>query len=130
MENEEESLIERLRLETKWSPEAAPVGVRAEFRCEYCGLDFLANPWNYKLIQIDHIVPLSEGGSRTDYENQALACVPCNYNFKRWYNPRKDAGSEADRAALIAAASAYIQEQMKKTEEELVELRTIVGDRT
>lgn len=33
---------------------------------------------NGKATQVDHIIPLSEGGSRLDHDNLRASCLPCN----------------------------------------------------
>lgn len=47
---------------------------RAYQLCEYC---HTAERWQYVRFTIDHVVPLSQGGS-DDAENLALACFHCN----------------------------------------------------
>ena len=107
-----QAVVDQVMATNKWSVEAARLAERADFRCEYCGLDFLASPENYKLFQVDHIVPISKGGSLIDFENFALACKPCNYSFKRSFDPRTMAGAEPTRAALITAAKQCIEERV------------------
>ena len=50
------------------------VSVRAEDRCEYCGL---AQAGQEAAFHIDHILPVVAGGE-TILENLALACVSCS----------------------------------------------------
>lgn len=47
---------------------------RAGERCEYC---HTSEHWQYIPFTIDHVVPLSKGGT-DDPENLALACFHCN----------------------------------------------------
>ena len=47
---------------------------RARQLCEYC---HTAELWQYVRFTIDHITPLSQGGS-DDTDNLALACFHCN----------------------------------------------------
>jgi len=47
---------------------------RANFLCEYCHTD---ERWQLVQFTIDHIVPISEGGTG-ELENLALACFHCN----------------------------------------------------
>ncbi len=54
--------IDRIAENKDWSTGTAYLCLRADFKCEYCGLDFLASPDNYKQIQVDHIVPKSKKG--------------------------------------------------------------------
>jgi hypothetical protein len=49
------------------------VFTRYGFRCGYCG----AKPGQSKLT-IDHVIPTSKGGDKTDPNNLAAACKPCN----------------------------------------------------
>ena len=62
------------------SPAKIPAAVREQVRrrahylCEYCHVSEL---WQYTAFTMDHIVPLSQGGS-SDVDNLALACFPCN----------------------------------------------------
>ena len=46
--------------------------MRDDYTCQYCG----AQPGKEHLT-MDHIMPRSRGG-RTDWENVATACAPCN----------------------------------------------------
>lgn len=50
------------------------VRVRAEELCEYCHTN---ERWQYIPFTIDHVIPLSLGGSTT-LGNLALACFHCN----------------------------------------------------
>lgn len=50
------------------------VRARAKSLCEYCHTD---ETWQYVPFTIDHVVPVSLGGSSTS-ENLALACFHCN----------------------------------------------------
>ena len=108
-----ESVVEKLVATKKWGKEIARLAVRANFCCEYCGLDFLLTPENYKLFQVDHIVPISGGGSIADFDNLAVACKPCNFSFKRRYDPRPKAGENANRQDLINEAWRYIKQKKR-----------------
>jgi 5-methylcytosine-specific restriction endonuclease McrA len=121
-----EAVVEKLVATTKWGRELARLAVRANFCCEYCGLDFLLTPDNYKLFHVDHIVPLSGGGKIADFDNLAAACNPCNFSFKRRYDPRTKAGENANRQDLINAAWEHIKQKKKNTDQELNTLRAIV----
>lgn len=56
---------------TLWRPLRVEVFRRDGFRCAYCG----ATP--PALLECDHIVPLSRGGSN-DLDNLTTACRACN----------------------------------------------------
>lgn len=60
----------------------ATVRQRAKELCEYC---HASEQWQYVQFTIDHIVPLTEGGS-SDLNNLALACFHCNRRKGRSQN--------------------------------------------
>ncbi len=60
-----------------WSAESLVLGIRAGFRCEYCGRDLLRSVDSYDAWQIDHIHPSSRGGGDS-FDNKAVACGTCN----------------------------------------------------
>ena len=47
---------------------------RAKFLCEYC---HASEKWQYVSFTVDHVIPLSKGGTDTP-DNLALACFHCN----------------------------------------------------
>ena len=47
---------------------------RANYLCEYC---HASEKWQYVRFTIDHVIPLTLGGSDT-LDNLALACFHCN----------------------------------------------------
>jgi len=55
----------------------ALVRVRADDRCEYCGLPQAALP--FARFHIDHIIAEQHGGT-DDAENLALCCARCNFS--------------------------------------------------
>ncbi|MGC2210576.1 MAG: HNH endonuclease signature motif containing protein [Candidatus Korobacteraceae bacterium] len=120
-----EDVVQRLVATGQWSDEDARLGERANYHCEYCDLDLLENIQNYKLWQKDHITPIGSGGS-TDFENLALACKTCNWNWKNRWNPR-NIEPEHTREKLIQAVRLYVAEQIRRAEEELEGFRMIVG---
>ncbi|MYB41005.1 MAG: HNH endonuclease [Chloroflexi bacterium] len=97
---------------------------RAGFRCEFCSADLLGSVDAYTVWESEHIVPRKAGGLDT-LENMALACRPCN-QLKGTYDPRDEAGPEADRDALDAEARRYVQQRRARRHDELVELRALV----
>lgn len=108
---DKEQIIRELVATKKWSEPHARVAVRAKFRCEYCDLDLLMDPHKYKLWQIDHIIPkqlVSDGDDADDSENWAIACKPCNVDFKWTFDPRPKDGQKFDRATLISEAKKQI----------------------
>ncbi len=51
---------------------------RDGYKCVYCGRDGRADFWVYVLLQVDHVVPKSKGGSEDDESNLVTACMVCN----------------------------------------------------
>ncbi|MEN6601159.1 MAG: HNH endonuclease signature motif containing protein [Bryobacteraceae bacterium] len=125
--NNDNELIKGLEATRKWSRQSALLGKRARFCCEYCGLDFLVSVENYKLWQVDHIVPTCSGGDPTDFDNLAVACKVCNWDWKNRWDPRSAAGENASREALIQAVREHIRFRKSRTDEELALVRRIVG---
>lgn len=115
-----EIVTEEIQKQLGWGPQNAQGGVRAGFRCEYCGKDLLSSLDEYDAWQIDHIVPKSAGGSE-ELANIALACRTCNH-FKHSYAP---IGSTRDER--IADAKRYVLDRRRDKLRELNILRAIVG---
>ena len=119
-------VVRRLVATGKWGEDPARLGERAGYVCEYCGLDLLSSPENYKEWQTDHIVPQGCGGT-DDFDNLALSCRTCNVSFKSRWNPRDCAGDNASREDLIAAARVYISRKKAEARAEVNKVREIVG---
>jgi 5-methylcytosine-specific restriction endonuclease McrA len=124
--SDEERIVSELVATGKWSDRFVRLSLRADFKCEYCGLDFLASPENYKQWQCDHIVPKKHGGSE-DFDNIAATCRNCNFSFKGHWDPRTQAGRDATRADLIKAAKWYIGERKRLTEQQIAREKVIMG---
>jgi len=50
---------------------------RDKYRCQYCGLDGLANFENSLIMSVDFVVPRARKGKK-DASNLVTACRPCN----------------------------------------------------
>ena len=122
-----EEVVAQLVATRKWAEVTARLGERAKYLCEYCDLDLLQTPEHYKMWQVDHIVPTSCGGDPADFDNLAIACKTCNWDWKSKWDPRPTAGQNASRAELIKAVREHIQNPKLKIEEELKRIRKIVG---
>jgi 5-methylcytosine-specific restriction endonuclease McrA len=84
----------------------AEVAVRAKFKCEYCGLDFLKSPEHYRQWVWDHVVPRHRGGGE-DSDNKAAACRICNL-LKGVFDPTNAGKNMMSRSEKIKAAQEYI----------------------
>ena len=125
-----EEIVTRLVGTRKFgSIEAARLGERAGWKCEYCGLNILATLENYKLWQTDHIIPKCKGGLE-DFDNLALSCLHCNWHFKRDFDPRPAPGlPPLSRKELIDAVKIHIEKTRKFPEADLELFREIIGHR-
>lgn len=121
----EDDLVERFVATGKWFPLTARLFIRARYKCQYCGFDLLGSVDALKLMEVDHIVPPSKGGSREDISNLVIACTHCNRHLKRSWDPRTAAGPTADREQLIAAVRTYVSELREKREPHLKASRAI-----
>lgn len=122
-----EGLVHELVKFGNWSESAVRYGIRANFCCEYCGMDLLASVDNFRQWENDHIVPTSASGLDSD-QNIAVACRTCNWHIKRGWNPQDVCGADASRERLIRATQAYIRQQRTRFLRELVEVREIVDE--
>ena len=80
----------------------------------------MSSPESYKLWQVDHIVPLSDGGEAASLENLALACKTCNWDWKGRWNPA-DGSKDLTRNELIERVRNRVTEKRAKTEKEIEE---------
>jgi len=77
--------------------------------CEYCGLDATPDARLLALLEGDHIVPRSRGGSENPL-NYAMACSVCN-ELKKGYDPSLGKGSprtRRDRRLLVEKTRAEL----------------------
>ena len=112
----------------------ATAGTLANFRCEYCGIDFLdaTNPDNfYQWVGWDHLIPRSRGGP-DDIDNLVCSCWVCN-RIKQHWNPGDDerfkGRSKPPRDQLIEAAIDYIKKRKATKDRDVQVWRDIVGPR-
>lgn len=115
-----EEFIEKL-IAMGWSRETVRLGIRASFRCEYCDRYLLGSIEDYHTWQVEHIIPVSKGGSE-DLDNKAIACEACNL-MKRVNLPEGDT-----RAERLRSARHLIYEKRKRKQEELDELLHLVHE--
>jgi CRISPR/Cas system Type II protein with McrA/HNH and RuvC-like nuclease domain len=83
---------------------------QSNYHCEYCGQDLVGTIDAWRFMIIDHIRPVSKGGS-SEIENLAAGCTQCN-NLKWDYAPMGNT-----RAEQITDATKYIQ---AKRDQEIV----------
>jgi hypothetical protein len=125
--NEHKELVARLVAEYSWGEDGLARGLRADFRCEYCGRDLLASVEDYFANwHEDHIVPRSAGGS-DDSENRAVACGPCN-RMKGAWNPTLVAPAGAGREELLAVTRVHLEEVRIRKQLELATMRRLVRE--
>ena len=87
--------------------------IRDRYKCVYCDRDLKSQFYDWMTIEIDHIIPISKGGS-DDLENRATACSVCN-SFKHSYIPENF--ESMSRKKLIE----QIRENIKSKREKYME---------
>ncbi len=108
----------------RWSEEPVKLALRARFKCEYCGRDFLASANDYDSWQVDHIIPTSKGGG-DEFDNKAASCKTCNFIKKNWL---PDDFSQLTRKEKIERVKRFIASKRAIKENEVMEMREAVED--
>jgi hypothetical protein len=111
-----DQLAAKLADQLGWSEEAALLGLRAGFCCEYCDRPLLRSVEDYDTWQNDHVLPTSRGGSDDYRTNKALACKMCN--FLKRHTLLDDPIEGLDRDQLVVRFRAMIQERRRRKEAE------------
>ena len=115
-------IIDELQKNYRHGEWHAKRGVEQDYRCIYCGLDYLATYNEYRSAELDHIIPQSADGEH-NYENIAVCCRTCNL-LKCDFVP-----AGRTREERLADARRYIQEARNQYEAEVAEIRHLVrGD--
>ena len=119
----EELLTEEL-LKYNWDKTNVKLAIRARCKCEYCGKNMLESIDNYKLWQIDHIIPKNLGYENCeDFDNKALSCAQCNKDFKGKWKPKSLITDKTERTKNIQEITEYIKEKRSAKEKELNEIK-------
>jgi 5-methylcytosine-specific restriction endonuclease McrA len=123
---DKEELIQELS-KYNWDRTNVELAIRADFKCEYCEKDMLKDMENYKLWQVDHIIPKSSGYSNCEeFENKAISCVQCNKDLKGKWNPAIDVGYDKTRKEYITTIKQHILKQRELKNIEVSKIRAIV----
>jgi 5-methylcytosine-specific restriction endonuclease McrA len=74
----EKDLVHKIRrAKPLTTEEGTNILKRDQFRCQYCGLDGMANFENSLILTVDFIIPRARKGKK-DARNLVAACRPCN----------------------------------------------------
>lgn len=106
----------------KWDPATLELAIHTQFKCQYCGLDFLSSVNAYDSIEVEHIVPKNPGADEPS--NKTLVCRTCNKMKRRW-NPELHAPTQSDRQGLLSVAAEYIQDKRKKKAQEVARVKIL-----
>jgi len=96
--------------ELGYSERDAIVFVRANGKCEYCGVDLIHDRITWDSVQFDHVIPKSKEGSDEE-QNLALSCKVCN-NAKMTFYPEGNTRDER-----ILSAKEHIDKRRKNADE-------------
>lgn len=91
-----------------WNALRMKILVRDQFKCQYCGLTVKDNA----VLQVDHIVPVSKGGTNDEY-NLITSCRDCNM----WKFDHNIEELEAIRLETAKWKLKELNEVVKKKEE-------------
>ncbi len=101
----------RALLKLNFSEVHAEVYLRAKGKCEYCGVDLIRDRMAFAGIQIDHILPVSSGGT-SGQDNLALSCTICNSIKSNWKPDQT-----LSRGEQLLQARAYIGDKLRSHDE-------------
>ena len=110
----------------RWSNEAVALGIKHDFRCVYCGRDFLLSIDDFDTWQFDHVVPASKNGPDA-IENKVIACKLCNFT-KRNFDPSTLAGPNATLSELTQLAKDHVQSRRAENSQKLNEIKGILRE--
>lgn len=86
---------------------------RDRYRCQYCGLDGLANFENSLIMTVDFIHPRARKGKKVD-SNLVTACRPCNL-----IKGHRTFGSFEDAKAYVLKRRAELQKEWESKKAKL-----------
>lgn len=119
-----------------WSVATLKVWAEGDFRCTYCGLDMLGSLDNFKLAQVDHLLPQGPYPQLIESpSNHVLTCWVCNKLKRHWdANTRTgepvflggDELSPSQRTELIRRAHSYVTAMRSEKMQELLVSREAV----
>lgn len=104
------------------------LALRANCRCEYCDKDLFESIDNYKLWQVDHIIPKyykDASINHEDFDNKALTCTQCNKDFKNKWNPALEIGGNKSRVDYLIVIKEYIKNEREIKQKKLDEIKNL-----
>ena len=86
--------------------------IRDQYECFYCDRDLKSSFYDWMSIQIDHIIPVSKGGS-DDLSNRVTSCNVCNA-MKHSYLPKNH--ESLSQKELLDDIRSFIKDKRDKWE--------------
>ena len=126
-----DEIIFKLLKDYKWSHEQIELGLRANFKCEYCNKDLFESVDNYKLWEVDHIIPFNSNIPNFDYDNfdnKAIACRQCNTNYKSKYNPVDEIGYNKNREDYLTIIKEKVSSKRLQKQNELDSMKILFSN--
>jgi 5-methylcytosine-specific restriction endonuclease McrA len=79
--------------------------IKSGYRCAYCGKNLINDFDRWMTIEVDHIVPISRGGSDR-LSNRVAACCICNGEKGRYLHPNY---RRMTKAQILEAARIHVK---------------------
>ena len=122
----EEELAKSLMHDFRFSREQVTLGIKASFRCQYCGRDLLESVNAYDSWNTEHVVPTSKKGDPGP-ENWALACKTCNFIKGNWL-PEDPGFRTLPLDEQIPIVRRHVQQKRAEKRMEIAKMRRLICD--
>jgi len=127
-----EEVRQKLMNTHHFSEEQIDWGIRAGFKCEYCGRDLLASVDDFDSWHTDHIYPQSKQTEPVqevkDGLNIAIACKTCNFMKRAEVFGKQPPTSEEERSQMVQLVRQRIAKKRADKQMAVAEIRQSIQD--